>query len=206
MDDPSYGDPYGRTTQQTSTMQTIDQDNKNEALLARRNASVVVLWKHTMVSAGLSLFGVAVGIGNIVVGADSDDGRWHLSGGSLVPAILIGKEKNCEQDIGTTAKCLFISHYTMNWIVLHAGLAFFALSIVGILWCSGAVTTYTTTNKKTRITTSHNTTCPNDETAAIATASLAVVDCVAITVCSIVGLVLYHLYFRYYGIKARGEY
>lgn len=200
-------------------MQTIDQDNKNEALLARRNASVVVLWKHTMVSAGLSLFGVAVGIGNIVVGADSDDGRWHLSGGSLVPAILmavcvihgyflcqIGKEKNCEQDIGTTAKCLFISHYTMYWIVLHAGLAFFALSIVGILWCSGAVTTYTTTNKKTRITTTHNTTCPNDETAAIATASLAVVDCVAITVCSIVGLVLYHLYFRYYSIKARGEY
>lgn len=94
----------------------------------------------------------------------------------------------------------------MNWIVLHAGLAFFALSIVGILWCSGAVTTYTTTNKKTRITTTHNTTCPNDETAAIATASLAVVDCVAITVCSIVGLVLYHLYFRSYDIKARGEY
>lgn len=61
----------------------------SEALLARRNASVVVLWKHTMVSAGLSLFGVAVGIGNIVVGADSDDGRWHLSGGSLVPAILV---------------------------------------------------------------------------------------------------------------------
>lgn len=61
----------------------------SEALLARRNASVVVLWKHTMVSAGLSLFGVAVGIGNIVVGADSDDGRWHLTGGSLVPAILV---------------------------------------------------------------------------------------------------------------------
>lgn len=61
----------------------------SEALLARRNASVVVLWKHTMVSAGLSLIGVAVGIGNIVVGADSDDGRWHLSGGSLVPAILV---------------------------------------------------------------------------------------------------------------------
>lgn len=50
------------------------------------------LWSfygRTMVSAGLSLFGVAVGIGNIVVGADSDDGRWHLSGGSLVPAILV---------------------------------------------------------------------------------------------------------------------
>lgn len=50
---------------------------------------MVVIWKHTMVSAGLALFGVGVGISNIVAGADSDDGRWHLSGGSLVPAILV---------------------------------------------------------------------------------------------------------------------
>lgn len=47
-------------------------------LLARRNTSVVVIWKHTLVSAGLALFWVGVGIGNIVVGADSDEGRWHL--------------------------------------------------------------------------------------------------------------------------------
>lgn len=80
-----------------------------------------------------------------------------------------------------------------------------ALSIVGILWCSGAVTTYTDTNKKTGVTTGYNTTCPNNEIAAIVTASLAVADCVAMTVCSIVGLVLYHLYFRSYGIKGSGQ-
>lgn len=117
----------------------------------------------------------------------------------------IGREKKCEQDIGLKAKCLLVSHYTMNWLVLHAALAFIALSIVGILWCSGAVTTYSDTNKKTGVTTTYNTTCPNDKAAAIVTASLAVVDCMAITVCSIVGLVLYHLYFRSYGIKGNGQ-
>lgn len=83
--------------------------------------------------------------------------------------------------------------------------AFIALSIVGILWCSGAVTTYSDTNKKTGVTTTYNTTCPNNKAAAIVTASLAVVDYMAITVCSIVGLVLYHLYFRSYGIKGNGQ-
>lgn len=42
--------------------------------------------------AGLALFGVAVGIGNIVVGTDTDDvhhTRWHIAGGSLYPGILV---------------------------------------------------------------------------------------------------------------------
>lgn len=41
--------------------------------------------------AGLALFGVGVGIGNIVVGTDTDDlnhTRWHIAGGSLYPGIL----------------------------------------------------------------------------------------------------------------------
>lgn len=63
-----------------------------EALHSRRNASVSVLWKQTLVCAGLALFGVAVGIGNIVVGTDTDDvhhTRWHIAGGSLYPGILV---------------------------------------------------------------------------------------------------------------------
>lgn len=59
--------------------------------------------------------------------------------------------------------------------------------------------------KKTHVYTAYNTTCPNDETAAIVTASLAVVDCVAITVCGFVGMILFHLYSKYYGLKKMGE-
>lgn len=51
-----------------------------------------VLWKQTLVCAGLALFGVGVGIGNIMVGTDTDDvhhTRWHITGGSLYPGILV---------------------------------------------------------------------------------------------------------------------
>lgn len=80
-----------------------------DELLARRNTSVVVIWKHTMVSAGLALFGVGVGISNIVAGADSDDGRWHLSGGSLVPAILVSVSNvfNTYGQLSVSTKLLF---------------------------------------------------------------------------------------------------
>lgn len=86
-----------------------------------------------------------------------------------------------------------------------AALTFFALSLVGLLWCTKAVDTYYVKDKRTHVSTAYNTTCPNDETAAIVTASLAVVDCVAITVCGFVGIVLFHLYSKSYGLKKKGE-
>lgn len=52
------------------------------------------------------------GIGNIVVGADSDDGRWHLLGGSFVPAILVS--------VSNVLQCMWstVSHYKIAF-VLH---------------------------------------------------------------------------------------
>uniref|UniRef100_A0A8W8MJN9 Uncharacterized protein n=1 Tax=Magallana gigas TaxID=29159 RepID=A0A8W8MJN9_MAGGI len=145
-----------------------------KALHSRRNASVSVLWKQTLVCAGLALFGVGVGIGNIMVGTDTDDvhhTRWHITGGSLYPGIL------------------FFIQYVMYIFAGLAALTFFALSVVGILWCTKAVDTHYVKDKKTHVYTAYNTTCPNDETAAIVTASLAVIDCVAITVCGFVGMI-----------------
>lgn len=77
----------------------------------------------------------------------------------------------------------FFIQYIMYIFAGFAALTFFALSVVGILWCTKAVDTHYVKDKKTHVYTAYNTTCPNDETAAIVTASLAVVDCVAITVC-----------------------
>lgn len=86
-----------------------------------------------------------------------------------------------------------------------AALTFFALSLVGLLWCTKAVDTYYVKDKRTHVSTAYNTTCPNDETAAIVTASLAAVDCVAITVCGFVGIVLFHCYSKSYDLKKKGE-
>lgn len=87
----------------------------------------------------------------------------------------------------------FFIQYVMYILAGLAALTFFALSVVGILWCTKAVDTHYVKDKKTHVYTAYNTTCPNDETAAIVTASLAVVDCVAITVCGFVGMILFHL-------------
>lgn len=99
----------------------------------------------------------------------------------------------------------FFIQYIMYIFAGFAALTFFALSVVGILWCTKAVDTYYVKDKKTHVFTAYNTTCPNDETAAIVTASLAVVDCVAITVCGFVGMILFHLYSKSYGLKKKGE-
>lgn len=99
----------------------------------------------------------------------------------------------------------FFIQYIMYIFAGFAALTFFALSVVGILWCTKAVDTYYVKDKKTHVSTAYNTTCPNDETAAIVTASLAVVDCVAITVCGFVGMILFHLYSKSYGLKKKGE-
>lgn len=215
----SYGYPYGAKLD-PKTLEEM-QEKRNQALHSRRNASVGILWRHTLVCAGLALFGVGVGIGNIVVGTDTDDlnhTRWHIAGGSLYPGILlavcailgfflrkIGREKEEERDIGTKARCLFFIQYIMYIMAGFAALTFFALSLVGILWCTKAVDTHYVKDKRTHVSTAYNTTCPNDETAAIVTASLAVVDCVAITVCGFVGIVLFHLYSKSYGLKKKGE-
>lgn len=85
----SYGYPYGAKLD-PKTLEEM-QEKRNQALHSRRNASVGILWRHTLVCAGLALFGVGVGIGNIVVGTDTDDlnhTRWHIAGGSLYPGIL----------------------------------------------------------------------------------------------------------------------
>lgn len=87
----------------------------------------------------------------------------------------------------------FFIQYIMYIFAGFAALTFFALSVVGILWCTKAVDTHYVKDKKTHVYTAYNTTCPNDETAAIVTASLAVVDCVAITVCGFVGMILSQL-------------
>lgn len=85
----SYGYPYGAKLD-PKTLEEM-QEKRNQALHSRRIASVGILWRHTLVCAGLALFGVGVGIGNIVVGTDTDDlnhTRWHIAGGSLYPGIL----------------------------------------------------------------------------------------------------------------------
>lgn len=85
----SYGYPYG-VKLDPKTLEEM-QEKRNQALHSRRIASVGILWRHTLVCAGLALFGVGVGIGNIVVGTDTDDlnhTRWHIAGGSLYPGIL----------------------------------------------------------------------------------------------------------------------
>lgn len=59
------------------------------------NVFVVVLWKYIMVFVGLFLFGVVVGIGNIVVGVDLDDGCWYFLGGLFVFVILVSYIFKC---------------------------------------------------------------------------------------------------------------
>lgn len=203
MENSSQVAPVVDSTQQASTTLALHLSRRQNENLARRNASLDIIWKQTLVSAGLALFGVGVGIGIIVlvVEEDSEDGRWRFTGGSLIPATLlavsgilgyflcqIGREKERQFDIGAKARNLFILQHVCNVTVFIAALFFTVMSIPGIIWC---------TEK------SANGTCNYNETAIIVTACLALVDCVAIAVCSFVGLALYVCYSDSYGIKTK---
>ena len=59
----------------------------SEAKRQRRNSSLPQYFRHSLVSLGLAIVGVGVGIANFVVGADN--GPWHLTGGSFFPGVMV---------------------------------------------------------------------------------------------------------------------
>ncbi|XP_048754449.2 uncharacterized protein LOC125665706 [Ostrea edulis] len=183
-----------------------------DALRRRRNDSLSLYLKHSLVCGVLSFIGVAVGIANIVVGVD--DGPWHLTGGSLIPGIFscicallgyklyqTGWAEQGDVDAGIKAKCFFIAHYVLNLLTTIISLAFVALSIVGIVWCSGEVQHYYV--RINRVQYQKNVTCPEDRTAALVTGGLAAFDSFLIVVWCFLGTVFFCCYVRAFGFENR---
>lgn len=156
--------------------------------------------------------GVGVGIANFVVGVDN--GPFHLTGGSFFPGILIGicailgyqlyQTGNAHQGSGEIvfkAKCLFIAHYVMSLLTAILSVAFIALPIVGIVWCSGEVSHYYV--RINRVNYKKNVTCPDNKTAALVTGGLAALDSFLICAWCILGTVFFCCFVRSYGFQNR---
>ncbi|XP_011416460.3 uncharacterized protein [Magallana gigas] len=184
----------------------------SEAMRKRRINSLPHYLRHSLVGAGLAVVGVGVGIANFVVGVDN--GPFHLTGGSFFPGILIGicailgyqlyQTGNAHQGSGEIvfkAKCLFIAHYVMSLLTAILSVAFIALPIVGIVWCSGEVSHYYV--RINRVNYKKNVTCPDNKTAALVTGGLAAVDSFLICAWCILGTVFFCCFVRSYGFQSR---
>lgn len=97
-----------------------------DELLARRNTSVVVIWKHTMVSARLALFGVGVGISNIVAGtlttdagtsqgAHSSPQSWWVSQTFSIHMVNCQSAQNCFSVAHNNFKCSIFNCGMFKW-------------------------------------------------------------------------------------------
>ena len=98
----------------------------------------------------------------------------------------------------------FISHYVMSLITAIFSVAFIALPIVGIVWCSGEVEYYYV--QINRVHYKKNVTCPSNKVAAMVTGGLAAFDSLLIVVWCVVGTVFFCCFVRAIGFKHRGRY
>lgn len=97
----------------------------------------------------------------------------------------------------------FIAHYVMSLLTAILSVAFIALPIVGIVWCSGEVSHYYV--RINRVNYKKNVTCPDNKTAALVTGGLAAVDSFLICVWCILGTVFFCCFVRSYGFQNRGK-
>lgn len=97
----------------------------------------------------------------------------------------------------------FIAHYVMSLLTAILSVAFIALPIVGIVWCSGEVSHYYV--RINRVNYKKNVTCPDNKTAALVTSGLAAVDSFLICVWCILGTVFFCCFVRSYGFQNRGK-
>lgn len=95
----------------------------------------------------------------------------------------------------------FIAHYVMSLVTAILSVAFIALPIVGIVWCSGEVSHYYV--RINRVNYKKNVTCPDNKTAALVTGGLAAVDSFLICAWCILGTVFFCCFVRSYGFQNR---
>lgn len=98
----------------------------------------------------------------------------------------------------------FISHYVMSLITAIFSVAFIALPIIGIVWCSGEVEYYYV--QINRVHYKKNVTCPSNKVAAMVTGGLAAFDSLLIVMWCVVGTVFFCCFVRAFGFKNRGRY
>lgn len=106
-------------------------------------------------------------------------------------------------NISRTIFLQLFAHYTLNLITIFVALAFVALSIVGIVWCSGEVQYYYV--KINKVEYPRNVTCPEDKTAALVIGGMAAFDSFLMAVWCTLGTFFFCCYYRAFGIESKGR-